>query len=105
MARKSISSNDNELATRAELEASNRQLRASLKRCEDLVSDCKDKLMQVYGLTNLRKRKDQERAPDKKRPGQGEAQAEPLDLTLPASGGLWRKRNGHLPTTVLGRCS
>ena len=50
MAKESISSNDNELATRAELEASNCQLRASLKRCEDLVSDCKDKLMQAYGL-------------------------------------------------------
>ena len=45
--------------------------------------------------TNQRKRKVQERAPDKKRPGQGEAQAEPLDLTLPASGGRWRKRNGQ----------
>jgi hypothetical protein len=47
---KSVSSNDNRPATRAELEASNQQLRASLKRCEDLVSDCKDKLMQAYGL-------------------------------------------------------
>ena len=44
-------SNDNRLPTRAELEASNRELRASLKRCEDLVSDCKDKLVTAYGLT------------------------------------------------------
>jgi hypothetical protein len=50
MSRKSAFSNDNQLATRAELEASNRELRASLKRCEDLVSDCKDKLLQAYGL-------------------------------------------------------
>lgn len=51
MTRKSVLSNDNQLATRAELEASNRELRASLKRCEDLVSDCRDKLLQAYGLT------------------------------------------------------
>ena len=51
MARKSVSSNDNQLATRAELEASNRELRSSLKRCEELVSDCKDKLLQAYGLS------------------------------------------------------
>lgn len=43
-------SNDNQLLTRAELEASNRELRASLKRCEDMVSDCKDKLVAAYGL-------------------------------------------------------
>ena len=33
--------NDNQRPTRAELEASNRELKASLKRSEDLVSDCK----------------------------------------------------------------
>jgi hypothetical protein len=49
MTKTSVSSNDNQLATRAELEASNRELRASLKKCEDLVSDCKDKV-QAYGL-------------------------------------------------------
>jgi len=52
MTKKSVSSNDNQLATRAELEASNRELRASLRKCEDLVSDCKDKLLQAYGLTS-----------------------------------------------------
>jgi len=45
------SSNDNQLPTRAELAASNRELKASLKRCEDLVSDCKDKLVTAYGLS------------------------------------------------------
>jgi hypothetical protein len=50
MARKTGTSNDNQLHTRAELEASNRELRASLKRCEALVSDCKDKLALMYGL-------------------------------------------------------
>jgi hypothetical protein len=50
MARKSVSLNDNQRATRAELEASNRELRASLKRCEDLVAECKDKIMEAYGL-------------------------------------------------------
>ena len=52
MARNSVSSNDNRPPTRAELEASNRELRASLKKCEDLVSDCKDKLLQAYGLAH-----------------------------------------------------
>jgi hypothetical protein len=50
MVRETCTSNDNQLHTRAELEASNRELRASLKRCEDLVSDCKDKLALMYGL-------------------------------------------------------
>jgi HPt (histidine-containing phosphotransfer) domain-containing protein len=43
--------NDNQLPTRAELETSNRQLRASLKQCEELLADCKDKLIVAYGLT------------------------------------------------------
>jgi hypothetical protein len=43
--------NDNQRPTRAELEASNRELKASLKRSEDLVSDCKDRLVAAYGLT------------------------------------------------------
>ena len=47
----STSSNDNERPTRQELETANRDLRASLKRSEDLVSDCKDKLVVAYGLT------------------------------------------------------
>jgi len=47
----SLLSNDNQLPTKAELETSNRELRASLKRCEDLVADCKDKLATAYGLT------------------------------------------------------
>ena len=46
----SLSSNDDQIPTRAELETSNRELKASLKRCEDLVSDCKDKLVTAYGL-------------------------------------------------------
>lgn len=46
----SFSSNDNQLPSRAELETSNRELKASLKRCEELVSDCKDKLVSAYGL-------------------------------------------------------
>jgi len=44
-------SNDNQLPTHAELETSNRELRASLRRCEDLVADCKDKLAVAYGLS------------------------------------------------------
>ena len=44
-------SNDNQMLTRAELLASNRALSASLKRCENLVADCKDKLAEAYGLT------------------------------------------------------
>ena len=51
MTKKSVSSNDNQLATRAELEASNRELRASLRKCEELLSNCKDKLLHSYGLT------------------------------------------------------
>ena len=50
MAKKFLLSNDNELPTRAELEAENRRLRASLAKCEGLVSDCRDKLMHAYGL-------------------------------------------------------
>ena len=45
------STNDNQLPTRAELESSNRELKASLKQCEELLSDCKDKLVAAYGLT------------------------------------------------------
>ena len=44
-------SNDNEQQSRAELEATNRELRASLRKCEELVSDCKDKLVAAHGLT------------------------------------------------------
>ena len=51
MAEPPLSLNDNELPTRAELEASNRELRENLKRCEDLIADCKDKLVSAYGLT------------------------------------------------------
>ena len=47
---KTTTSNDNERLTRAELEQSNRELRASLQKCEELVSDCKDKLAAAYGL-------------------------------------------------------
>jgi hypothetical protein len=50
MARKH-STNDNQLLTRAELEASNRELKASLRQCEELLSDCKDKLVAACGLT------------------------------------------------------
>ena len=50
MTRKNRTSNDNHRHTRAQLEAANRDLRASLKQCEDLVSDCKDKLVAAYGL-------------------------------------------------------
>ena len=41
----------NERPTRGELETANRDLRARLKRSEDLVSDCKDKLVVAYALT------------------------------------------------------
>lgn len=51
MASTSHLSNDNQVLTHAELETSNRELRASLRRCEDLVADCKDKLAAAYGLT------------------------------------------------------
>ncbi len=47
----SPSSNDNHMPTRGELEASNRQLKESLRRCEEIVSDCKDKLVDAYGLS------------------------------------------------------
>ena len=43
--------NDNQLPTRAELEASNRELKSHLKQCEEMLSDCKDKLVAAYGLT------------------------------------------------------
>jgi hypothetical protein len=51
MARTRTNSNDNQRLTRAELERSNRELRASLEKCEQLVSDCKDKLAAAYGLS------------------------------------------------------
>ena len=51
MGRRPVCSNDNQLPTRAELNAANRELKASLKRCEALVSDCKDKLVEAHGLT------------------------------------------------------
>ncbi len=44
-------SNDNHAPSRDELLASNRRLQASLKRCETLVADCKDKLADAYGLS------------------------------------------------------
>lgn len=43
--------NDNQALSREELIESNRKLKASLKRCETLVADCKDKLSDAYGLT------------------------------------------------------
>ena len=48
---RNLLSNDNQAPTRAELLESNRKLQASLKRCETLVADCKDKLADAYGLT------------------------------------------------------
>lgn len=42
--------NDNQMPSRTELEAANRDLRASLKACEELVSDCREKLAAAYGL-------------------------------------------------------
>ena len=51
MASKS-SLNDNQLPTRAELEASNRELKACLKQCEELLSDCKDKLVAAQRLAS-----------------------------------------------------
>ena len=50
MTPKSHLSNDNHVLTHAELQTSNRELRASLRRCEDLVADCKDKLAAAYGI-------------------------------------------------------
>ena len=50
MSKTSIS-NDNQQPTRDELLESNRRLQASLKRCETLVADCKDKLADAYGLS------------------------------------------------------
>jgi hypothetical protein len=51
MGERRLLSNDNQRPTRAELEAANRELRASLKRCEALVSDCRDKLVEAHGLS------------------------------------------------------
>jgi hypothetical protein len=51
MADNSHPTNDNQCPTRAELEATNRDLRDSLKKCEELVADCKDKLVVAHGLT------------------------------------------------------
>jgi hypothetical protein len=51
MPRAPLLMNDNQRLSHAELEASNRELRASLKRCEDLVADCMDKLVAAHGLT------------------------------------------------------
>ena len=50
MSMKSLS-NDNQPPSRDELLESNRRLQASLKRCETLVADCKDKLADAYGLS------------------------------------------------------
>jgi len=60
MTTKSVSSNDNQLATRAELEASNRELRASLRKCEDLVSDCKVKLLQATTTPTIDQKPDRD---------------------------------------------
>jgi cellobiose-specific phosphotransferase system component IIA len=50
-------SNDDQLPTRAELEAANRELKASLKKCEALVADCRDKLAAAHEVkTDLTKR-------------------------------------------------
>lgn len=54
-------SNDNQIPTRAELLESNRKLQASLKRCEALVADCKDKLVDAYGLTRPDEDRDAQR--------------------------------------------
>ncbi len=40
-------SNDDQ-PTRAELEAANRELKASLKKCEALVADCRDNLVAAH---------------------------------------------------------
>ncbi len=39
--------NDNRPETRAELEASNRALRMSLKKCEALIAQCREKLREA----------------------------------------------------------
>jgi cellobiose-specific phosphotransferase system component IIA len=50
-------SNDDQLPTRAELESANRELQASLKKCEALVADCRDKLAAAHEVkTDLTKR-------------------------------------------------
>jgi len=50
-------SNDDRLPTRAELEAANRELKASLKKCEARVADCRDKLAAAHEVkTDLAKR-------------------------------------------------
>ena len=49
--------NDDQLPMRAELEAANRELKASLKKCEALVADCRDKLAAPHEVkTDLTKR-------------------------------------------------
>ncbi len=49
--------NDDRLPTRDELEAANRELNASLKKCEALVADCRDKLAAPHEVkTDLTKR-------------------------------------------------
>ncbi len=45
-------SNDNQPETRAELEAANRELRTSLKKCEALVQECRERLVAAH--TRLR---------------------------------------------------
>ena len=50
MSSEAANSNDNQPPSRAELEAANRELKASLKRCEELVADCRDRLVAVDGL-------------------------------------------------------
>lgn len=39
--------NDNQPETRTELEASNRALRMSLKKCEALIAECREKLQEA----------------------------------------------------------
>jgi hypothetical protein len=40
--------NDNQPKTRAELEAANRELRTSLKKCEALVEECRERLVAAH---------------------------------------------------------
>jgi hypothetical protein len=51
MSDQTLISNDNDPPSRAELQAANRELKASLKRCEELVDDCRDRLVAAHGLT------------------------------------------------------
>jgi hypothetical protein len=46
-------SNDNQPATIAELKLANRELRDSLKRCQELVADCREKLGASSEASNI----------------------------------------------------